>query len=496
MLPTTELAAWDALLAPYEPRDPVARVAWLFVPTPRYPDGDGPFHESKRAERRGKEDRREAVSALLASSFDDILRLLRQCALPWLVFDASGEAMLSDEFRDLLARSLDFDDPGDAEIVRTWLYRRAMQPSREGSERGLTQATAEWRDTVKHARGTAALVSAARCVPFDPKVWSALFADDEELRDALWRRVGRRDLRVRVEHVPEAVELLVAVHRSDLALWLLCRSAWASDGLLVPADTVIRVLNDALAQPIEADAEPIFGDTETDHGLAELLDRLADAGTPTADLARFEYAYFPVLQHRRHPTAYMRMIAAEPTWFVDLVTTVEGDGGEHPVSPEVFKRAWSLLDTWVSTPPSPEHALSDPEALRGWLDAVVEDPRCDEHVMWRLGEWLGRHGDTEADVWPPESVCAFIEEHAGREPRLLDGFAAGVSARRGVTSRAMGEGGDQERELNRFFAELASRTRLRGWARAAAALDGVADGYAQDAEREDQHAEKLRHRFT
>ena len=64
---------------------------------------------------------------------------------------------------------------------------------------------------------------------------------------------------------------------------------------------------------------------------------------------------------------------------------------------------------------------------------------------------------------------------------------------RGTVTKALYEGGAQERELAGRYHEWANISRLR-WPRVARALDSIAKGWEQDAEREDNRAEQDKQR--
>ena len=64
----------------------------------------------------------------------------------------------------------------------------------------------------------------------------------------------------------------------------------------------------------------------------------------------------------------------------------------------------------------------------------------------------------------------------------------GVANARGITSRALGAGGDQERELASKYLSFAAAIRDR-WPRSAAVLNRIGDSYQRDAKRMDVDAE-------
>lgn len=74
---------------------------------------------------------------------------------------------------------------------------------------------------------------------------------------------------------------------------------------------------------------------------------------------------------------------------------------------------------------------------------------------------------------------------------LDSGFRAQIYNSRGVTSRGLMEGGDQERELSAHYSKLAENIRP-GWPRTSAILQSVADGYAAEARLHDEQVQRFR----
>lgn len=77
-----------------------------------------------------------------------------------------------------------------------------------------------------------------------------------------------------------------------------------------------------------------------------------------------------------------------------------------------------------------------------------------------------------------------------RSEHLELGFAIGHRNRRGVTTRLLREGGDQERELAARYLGYSNATAL-GWHRTSAVLANIARSYEADARMQDDSVEKL-----
>jgi hypothetical protein len=92
----------------------------------------------------------------------------------------------------------------------------------------------------------------------------------------------------------------------------------------------------------------------------------------------------------------------------------------------------------------------------------------------QIGQILASSPVGTDGVWPAEPVREIIENIGNA--RLDAGVHMGKINKRGVTTRGVFEGGDQERELEKQYREMAVKISTR-WPRTARVLRGIADGY-------------------
>ena len=76
-----------------------------------------------------------------------------------------------------------------------------------------------------------------------------------------------------------------------------------------------------------------------------------------------------------------------------------------------------------------------------------------------------------------------------RSQELERGVCIGVHNSRGVTSRAMNDGGRQERELAQYYRRCAEQTALE-WPRTSAVLEQIAESYENEGVQHDEDAER------
>ena len=90
-------------------------------------------------------------------------------------------------------------------------------------------------------------------------------------------------------------------------------------------------------------------------------------------------------------------------------------------------------------------------------------------------------------IWPAVPVRDLIE--ITRSQELERGLVIGVHNSRGVTSRAMNDGGAQERDLARYYHRCSEEAALE-WPRTSAVLEQIAKSYEAEGARQDEDAER------
>ena len=133
----------------------------------------------------------------------------------------------------------------------------------------------------------------------------------------------------------------------------------------------------------------------------------------------------------------------------------------------------------------------DAARLEGW----VKEARKLAHGVGRgsvadqkIGELLSASKVDADGIWPALPVRELIELTRSRD--LETGVMIGKSNRRGVTTRAVGAGGEQERKLAQRYREW-SKAAAFDWPRTSAILENLAKSYDHEAKVHDHDAERL-----
>jgi hypothetical protein len=183
----------------------------------------------------------------------------------------------------------------------------------------------------------------------------------------------------------------------------------------------------------------------------------------------------------------------DPTLFVDLVQRVYR--GKNEPRRQLDEReqalahhAWWVLHNWRDLPGRREDGTVDGEHLTSWIRearlAFAESDRADIGDE-EIGRVLAASPSGSDGAWPAEPVRELIETIGSTS--IEAGLHVGVLNARGVTSRGVYDGGEQERGLAARYRAWSQDT--ASWRRTSRILRRLADSYERDARLMDEQAQ-------
>ncbi|MBI1291126.1 hypothetical protein GC173_07760 [bacterium] len=349
-----------------------------------------------------------------------------------------------------------------------------------------------WIDEIDFGQWTeTAIVNLLLALPMEKATWDRVARFAESIRTAFWRR-NNGFLFERDGDFQLGNQLLLTNGRADAVvknLGMHSRQSSLDEGFAAQA---LEALYAGLASG-EFDQQQVG---LLSYEIRELFRHLQRSeGCDRARLARLEFAFLAFLDgHGAEPETLHEMMAEDTSFFLGVfrlaygLPKVEGSDDVEPVSEEqrgLALRAYRLLRCWRRIPGMKDGAV-DRSDLFVWVGTVRETakewgrlPLCDSY----LGEVLS-HSPADADgCWPCAAVCELMEYLTS--PELENRMAVGISKQRGVFSKALYEGGDQERALAASYRAKAERVESK-YPRAARVLHMVAESYDYSAKREDE----------
>jgi hypothetical protein len=153
---------------------------------------------------------------------------------------------------------------------------------------------------------------------------------------------------------------------------------------------------------------------------------------------------------------------SKPAVFVELLSLIfrpaSGEPRESTEAEQAAGRtAWRVLHHCRRQPGTARDGTADPKAFAAFIaDArkLAEEQDQLEVCDITLGEILAYAPDGRDGVWPFEPARDALEESPASD--MLRGFQTGSFNKRGVHSRGVFDGGEQERDLASYYRRHAS----------------------------------------
>ncbi len=470
-LPEDELQVLDAMLAKYQPLAALDRYRWLFDEW--VPDLPGAFEER---EVRIMAARAAALNDLLAEGYPTLLAAVRTVKLPHTLGQTAARVLSMEVIQELAA------DLYQDEEARSFIVALSSQ--------ALERFASLWVDYVRalHGAGSSGSDIAALLVgwPDQRETWDFVASLGEEVQKQYWLQKQPFRLKGDDADVERAVETYLHLGRASAALHT------ASDRIRrLPQGTLFSILD---LLPTELSAAGQTMDALSAHLVETALEELSHReDVKLLEVARREYYYLDIFRFRDKTLSIHRLMASDPEFYFSIISDVfraKSDEPSEPASEQKLARAragYTLLSEFKLVP-GQEGDTVDYRSLRTWIDRLkalaIEHDRVDITANY-IGHTLAHSVPDEQDgAWPHRSVRKVIEEE--RSDLLEEGFAVETFNSRGVYSKALYEGGKQERALEDKYRNFARKI---GEPRTSAMLHKIADRYARDAADEDLRAE-------
>ncbi|MFZ0931827.1 MAG: hypothetical protein WAN11_24730 [Syntrophobacteraceae bacterium] len=486
-LPEELVEKLEAILPHLAPGDPVEQYRWLFdewMPDLPLEQDDVEHHEQKV-----KEFRENAVRTILqVRSIEGLVELGTTCKLSGFVASTAAP-LLTDitEFIHLLDLAISRDEAGV--YFGGQISGQAEKLYRES-----------WRELIFEKAKTgiwSPMVIAALLIwwPDERATWEYVAALGEEIAAEYWHR----KLVIRIEGSTEdkafQIERLIDAGRAPEVF---DRISHRGEG--IPTETLIRVFDstlDVVAQAQTADQISRIG--LSSYEVREYLDELRKRpDLPQDEIARREYRALPLLGLDIQGLKIHEFMAEDPNFFVGILCDVflpahrDKTKNEEPI-PEVQARAqvgYRLLEGMDRIPGTKADGL-DQEELIGWIATVREKAtELDRAAIadLHIGKILAKSPpDPDDSGWPHQIIRNVLESFVAAD--IDRGLMTERYNMRGTFTKALYEGGAQERALASSYHEWANISRTR-WPRVAEVLDAIAQGWEEDAKREDTRAEQ------
>lgn len=491
-LPEQELAKFDELAARYLPDSAYLRLVGLFQSWNPY-IGARRQDDFEEFERELARQRVEAAREIEAEGgFDAITRLARDAS----AYGSVGAALAnlgSSHEEELLG----WLASGEQELSSTAMSYFGARYALEGFDliAGLLE-----RDDLTIDQSAQLLLLARDNLT---EAW-ALAAADPELETRYWTSFQPLGLGRNSDTIDEVAERLIQAGRHADVVQMMSMYSHFEEYAKRPqlAGLIVRAL-DGLLQDQSQIATARGLSTHDFQRLFALLEAKREH-LELGDLVRLEWSYLPALGYEAKVPALSESLTADPARFAEIVCAVfrarpiseddqdgEQEDDEEHRDASLVANAYHLLNAWDS-PPGLVDGVMDAQVFRVWLNSameLLEQQGRTEVGLQQIGQVLG-HTPPDADgSWPGVVVRDLLEEM--QLEHIETGLYLHIVNSRGLVSRGLEDGGDQELKLAADY-----RAKAEGLAdrapRAAGLLRRVAVSYESDARRNEDDAERFR----
>ncbi|UKA55460.1 helix-turn-helix domain-containing protein [Arthrobacter sp. FW305-BF8] len=425
----------------------------------------------------------------------ELARLRNEALEEVLTLGAGALAALTLEVKTphIIGRMLSARDDAPEEAILAWLSTQDENLRHAALTFASDKINLEGFSWVKSALTSPALREAPSqetlmaAVPFAKQYWTEVATLAKDLEAAYWKRTQHRY--AATEERAEAIDLLVKHDRPWEAVELL--SDMLHDNCQPGVGLVKMVLNALRNGP-----GPIQDTTMSSYYLGNVLTYMEQHFYDDEDLPGYEFVFFELLHDHQPSAALYRALGTEPSDFVSMINALYRGDDDPQRSLTAQENAFahlsfSVLHNWHTLPGLAEDGTIDGPHLTAWVRGArlaFSDSKRAAIGDEQIGQVLASSPVGADGVWPAEPVREIIENIGNA--RLDTGLHIGKINQRGVTTRGVFDGGDQERELEKKYREMATKISTR-WPRTARVLRGIADSYQQDARRHDSKAERM-----
>lgn len=460
------------------PSDLVLADAWLFKNDwPSLPEPERRAY--REVEQRLRDYRLKSIESIVGSEgLDGAMRLARAATSPRHV----GASLAESSFSRTISTSAIFSTLQGAQIGTPmhgfWAgFATGLEEcQRDALLAGVVEALRA--DTSVAADRAAGILT---IFPWGSQTWRAASQLGEVVERAYWSTTPLQWLRQTREDAAFVVARLLEANRPSAAF------ACVQYDLLHVEPSLLYQVVQQMAVSVE---DRVF--VPDSHSLSDAFRLMAkDSALDREDLSQLEFLWWNVLDEEyRTESVLFRRVANSPELFCELLAMAwkQPDDESAPIdrhtSDHASSRAYAVLRELNQVPGLSGHREVDHIALTAWIQRAQEladelDLRdvCDSCI----GQLLAH----TPNLTKSQAVLAALDLPSAE--RLRDGLSMGIVNRRGMTSRGVFDGGDQERALAQNYRSIAASLHAE-FPRVAALFEDLAQYYESEAKRFDLDA--------
>jgi hypothetical protein len=331
-------------------------------------------------------------------------------------------------------------------------------------------------------------------LPFNKDLFDFLQKFEEPVKKAFWENVSRYFLHEEDKaYAGWVIEQLLSYGRPLAAVDAAANFLYTTD-CKIDGDVLAKALEQAANNPPDSEIVPI---NHRIYSLQKVLAELQEQRVlDPSRLAKIEWIYMPMFRDNEiKPKTLLNEVLVNPNFFVQLVCMMFKANppieNEFPnMSSDQVKaqaeHAWHLLKLIDQVPGQTSSSEIDFVQLRDWVLHArqgFEQKNRKKIGDEEIGEILSHAPIGKDNIWPHEAVRDIIERCESLD--IEKGIEIGKFNQRGVTTRTLSEGGEQERKIAEEYERQAEKIKFE-FPRTAGMLLRLAESYKRQATFEDR----------
>ncbi|MBM7558204.1 hypothetical protein [Halanaerobacter jeridensis] len=338
-------------------------------------------------------------------------------------------------------------------------------------------------------------------LPFNNYIFELLSELDEGIQKEYWQSINHYyfDYKEDLKKINWLIKQLFKNGRPLAAIDATNQALRSSDDITsLNCNLLSMILKEVASNPDKDNGISFFKVKDTILDIIKYIQRAGEISKE--EIAQIEWIYLQIFNFRSiQPKFLENSIKNNPDFFVQIVSWIykseNGEKEDETLDKKIVEdrvdRAWKLLHHISVIPGEREDGSIDFNILREWvLEARKLFEECDRKVIGdiKIGELLSHCSVGNDGIWPHEAVRKIIERI--RSFDLESGFKIGKYNSRGVTTRAVFEGGIQEFELAKEYNKQAEEIKFE-YPRTSRVLRQLARDYEDQGRREDMKTELI-----
>lgn len=482
-----ELQPFDEIIKLLGPEDTVRRHLWLF----------NEYLPDLPSEREDFEEQDRIVAELRIAAIDEILdqfdikglvRLGTRCRCPPIFAEVAVQRLGSvprvASFLDLALSA------GEAGL--------SLASHISGSAaKALEDQWARWIGGVIQSNRWPPNIAASLLVwwPEGEDTWNFVDSLGEEVQKEYWSKVSPLMVRLSTAEQVRKIRELAVMGRAAESIHLIAHA-----GKDLPTDSLLNLFDAAMKEVAQTSTEEEFRRIcPPSYDLRKLLELLQGRSDVTRDdLAQREYLALQILGYGDTGGLVVHQILVEdPKFFVDVICdvylpdnrSVPDDQQPTPTEKAKARIAYRLLDGLTLIPGLDAEFVFDAKSFSDWVTEVRKlsaSTNRFEIAEDHIGRILAHcPADPDDGIWPRADFRNVIEEL--NSDIVDEAFRVQHMNMRGVTTRGLFDGGEQERDLSDRYTNWSDIIKVR-WPRTSKILHSLSESYHYEAQRQDDHA--------